>query len=357
VALDARSLQGHPIGGVGRAVRGSIEGLRDEVDFVLLTDARRDPIEIDLEQRALRAPLSAHMAAWLQVAVPPALRGFDGIFHCPWYGLPRRQPVPMVVTLHDLSFELYPEWFSRGRLFAYRTQARLAARTAAGIVTHAEAIRQEVLDHYRVEPARVTVAPAFVEAERAGVPEEVRRRAAGRLGIDGRHIVAIGGAERRNLVTVLHAWPAVHARHPDVSLIVLGGDDSARPGLPGVIPAGSVDESDWIGLIAGAELLAYPSLYEGFGHPAAEAIVNGVPVVCARRGSLPEVVGPAGRWLDELSAEALGSAVIELLSDEPARRALCDAALIEAGRLTDPRPLAEGTLAAYELAEAARRRS
>jgi glycosyltransferase involved in cell wall biosynthesis len=355
VAIDARSLQDRPINGVGRAVGGSLVGLRDEVEFVLLTDERKAPIETDLEQRALRAPGSATMAAWLQLAVPPALRGFEGVFHCPWYGLPLRQPVPMVVSLHDMSFELYPQWFSKSRLWTFRLQARWAARTAAAVITHAEAIRQEVLARYRVDAERVTVAPEFVEAGRVGVAPEAQAAAVARLGLTGPYVVAIGGAERRNLAAVLEAWPTIRARHPGHSLVVMGEPGAEDRGLAGVVVVGRLEDADWIGCLAGAQLLVYPTFYEGFGQPAAEAITNGVPVVCARRGSLPEVVGSAGHWLEDLEPASVAVAVGDLLGDDEALRLLRAATTVEARRLTDPGFLAAGTLQAYELAERERR--
>src|SRR5919106_1199629 len=154
VALDARSLQQRPLGGVGRSTRALVDAVGGDVDLVLFTDAWHRPIDTDLPQRALLSPLTRTMAAWLQLAVPPALRDFRGIFHCPWYGLPFRQPVPMVVTIHDLTFEHLNSGFRPHQRAAYRVQARWAARTAAHVLTGSEVVRSQLCERYRVDPSR-----------------------------------------------------------------------------------------------------------------------------------------------------------------------------------------------------------
>src|SRR5918996_4006999 len=159
VALDARTLQRAPLGGVGRSTRALVDAVRGDVDLMLLTDDRHPPIETDLPQRPLRSPLTRTMAAWLQLAVPPALRGFDGIFHCPWYGLPFRQPVPMVVTIYDLTFEHLRLGFRAHQRVAYRVQARWAARSAAHVLTGSESARRDLCTRYGIEASRVTVQP------------------------------------------------------------------------------------------------------------------------------------------------------------------------------------------------------
>lgn len=295
------------------------------------------------------------MSAWLQLALPPALRGFPGVFHCPWYGLPLVQPVPMVVTIHDVSFEIHPEWFPRSRLYAYRAQARWAARTAAHVLTDAIAIRAELLAHYRLDPAKVTVATPTVEADRANIPDDRIERVATALGLPSPYVVAIGGAERRNLDATLAAWPAVHRAHPDVSLVVLGDSGATNDREAGVHVLTGVDDDTWISVIAGAEVLAYPTRYEGFGYPAAEALVNGVPVACAPVGSLPEVVGDAGKWMREPTTPELAGALTSLLGDGAALEVLQHAAKKRSRKLLDPTHLAEATLHAYQVAASAGR--
>jgi glycosyltransferase involved in cell wall biosynthesis len=313
VALDARSLQSRPLGGVGRSTRALVDAVRNDVDLVLLTDARQRPIETDLPQRPLRSPITSTMAAWLQLAVPPALRGFRGIFHCPWYGLPFRQPVPMVVTIHDLTFERGRKGFRRHQRAAFRVQARWAARTAAHVLTGSEATREELCGRYRMDRSQVTVVPNPLDRSVSEADPARVRALRERLGIGHRYVVAVDGAARRRLDLALAAWPLVRAQVPDATLVVLGGRPPHLP--PGAVSAGVVDDGDWAAALSGASALLYPTEFEGFGYPALEAMAHGTPVVCAPVGALPEVVGEAGCWIDAHEPGAVAAALGRVLTD------------------------------------------
>jgi glycosyltransferase involved in cell wall biosynthesis len=354
VALDARPLQQQPLGGVGRSTRAVVGAVRDDVDLVLLTDARRPTIDTDVPQQPVRAPLSSTMAAWLQLAVPKALAGFPGIFHCPWYGLPLRQPVPMVVTIYDLTFEHGRAGFRRGQRFAYRLQARWAARTAAHVLTGSECVRAELRDRYRISPERLSVQPTPLDPQVLEVDATREQRLRRRLGIAGRYVVAIGGAPRRRLDLALAAWPLVRAHTPDVALVVLGAHPESLP--HGVVAAGRVGDAEWGAAIAGASALLYPTEFEGFGYPALEAMALGTPVVCARVGSLPEVVGEAS-WFDRHEPDAVADATIRVLTDPQLEAGLVAAGRARTAEAAKLERLRDCVLDAYERASARRSRS
>jgi len=353
VALDARSLQEFPVGGVGRSTSAVVSAVRDDVELTLLTDSRRPPIDTDLPQTPLRAPLSGTKAAWLQLAVPSALRDFDGVFHCPWYGLPFRQPVPMVVTIHDLTFENGGRGFRPDQCFAYRVQARWAARTAAHVLTGSEAVRRQLCARYRIDPARVSVHPNALDADRMrpdpGQIAALRRR----LSIDGRYAVTVGGAPRRRLDLALAAWPAVRAQAPDVTLVVLG-PEAPDPLPAGAVLAGAVDDDDWAAALAGASALVYPTEYEGFGYPALEAMGAGTPVVCAPVGALPELVGSAACWFETHEPGAVADATLRVLGDAELADRLATAGRARAAASTSLELMRERVLGAYEKAAVSR---
>src|SRR5262245_9647838 len=145
VAIDARALQYTPLGGVGRYLANLLPALTHRVDVELFTNAALPaPRDVDAPVRPLRVPLTSLTLPWMQLAVPRALRGYNGVFHGVYNVLPYRQPVPMVVTIHDLSFEHHPHLFPRRRnMLAFRYQARHASRTARVILTVSEFIREE----------------------------------------------------------------------------------------------------------------------------------------------------------------------------------------------------------------------
>jgi alpha-1,3-rhamnosyl/mannosyltransferase len=259
-------------------------------------------------------PLTTKSVAWLQLAAPNWLRGFPGIFHSPFNGLPYWQPVPMVVTIHDISFVTHPQWFSASRLAVFRAQARHAVKTARRILTVSEQAREAIIDFYRADPARILVAPNAVDPVFHPTSTDDRAALLRTHGLqDRRYIVTLGGAERRGAGIAIEAWRRLKQRGLDTSLVIVGaGELSAEPGLHVVGLMGATD----LGLLFGGALaFCYPTEYESFGLPALEAVATGAPVVCARVGALPEVLGPAARWVDERSPEAFADALESIISD------------------------------------------
>jgi glycosyltransferase involved in cell wall biosynthesis len=312
VALDARRLQDRPLGGVGRSLAGVIDLLAAELELVLLTDARRPPVESDLEQRPLRSPRRAPEAVWIQHDVPRWLRSFDGVFHGTFNQLPYRLSVPAVATIHDLSFEVHPEGFTRAKRRVFQMQARHAARVARRIMVPSNATKDEVVVHYGVRPDRVFVTPWGVEPRFDPSRANEAGALCARLGVRGRYITAMGGARRRGLEVAVAAWRNVRA-DTGVALVVVGSE--TLPDEPGLAYAGSVSDDEWAALLAGAEAFCYPTRYEGFGIPALESMASGTPVVCARVGSLPEVVGDAAEWCRAPTPDEITSGLRHVLND------------------------------------------
>lgn len=350
VAVDARWLQYEPLGGVARAVLGHLRLLRDDVDFTLLTDARLPPIRGEVRAGlpvvALRAPVSGHAVSWLQLAAPRFLRSFGGIFHCPFYGLPYRQPVPMVVTIHDITFEDHPEWFTRGRRLVFRVQARHAARTARRILTPSQVVKHDVCTRYGVPEERMVVAPNVLDPIYLSPPPP-RPDVLDRHGAGTRYVLAVGGAPRRGVDELLAAWPAIADAVADVTLVVVGPVAGSLPAR--AVAVGALSDDEWRGALGAAEVLCYPTHHEGFGYPAVEANALGTPVVCGRVGALPEVLGDAARWVDVLSPREIAEGVVDVLEHAALHEALADAGRARVARIDEP-ATAASVLSAYEAA-------
>jgi len=351
VAIDARTLQEAPMGGVGRSTKGLLRLLHDDVEFTLLTDARRAPVSDDvslgLEQVALRSPVSRRGAAWLQIAAPTFLRTFDGIFHCPFYGLPYRHPVPMVVTIHDITFETRPEWFTVGRRAAFRRQARHAARTAQRVLTPSALVRREICARYRVEPERVVVASNVLEPAFRTAPSP-RPSLLDAHGVGPRYVVAFGGAPRRGVELLVQAWPTIAAAVADVMLVIVGHESIVLPDR--AVAVDLLPDAEWRGVLAAAELFCYPTSYESFGYPALEAAALGTPVVCAPAGALPEVLGDAAHWLRSLAPHDIAEGVIDVLTHQDLRTQLGRAGRARADAI-DEQAVATVVLDAYRYAQ------
>lgn len=329
VAVDGRTLQARPPGGVGRSLSALVEGMAGSIAIDLLLDRRLpDPDPVGdgarepaggggrgVEVHRLRAPTPGG-SAWLQWAAPRWLSGGGAeLFHCPFYGLPYRQPVPMVVSIYDLSFQSHPEWFSSRQRAAFVLQAAHAVRTARVVFTGSEHVAGAIEAHLGVPRSRVLVVPPEPSpAFRAAVADDTHPPTAG-----GRpYVLAMGGAIRRRLPVAVAAWAEARRRGSDLDLVVVGVE--APPGhQEGLRWAGAVDDGEWARLLGGATAFLYPTAYEGFGLPALEAALAGVPVVAAPVGALPEVLGDDAVWVDRPTTAPMADAVRGLVAD-PARR-------------------------------------
>jgi len=142
------------------------------------------------------------------------------------------------------------------------------------------------------------------------------------------------------------AWRTVRERI-DIDLVVVGTD---QPPHGEGIHGGRLPDDEWADVLAGAQALLYPTADEGFGLPALEAIASGTPVICARVGSLPEVLGEAAMWCDALSAQAFATMLEELLTNNQHANEIRDAGLATVANRPSWREAAEAHLAAYTLA-------
>jgi alpha-1,3-rhamnosyl/mannosyltransferase len=318
--------------------------IAEQADIELLTARERPPAEVGLPEHPLATPWPGVATGWLQWSAPRWLRRFDGIFHCPWYALPFVQPVPMVTTLHDLTFEHHPEWFGRAQRRSYVTQARWAARTARAVITVSRFVADDIMATYGVPANRLFIARhAADEVFRA---DRDATAVCARLGVRRPYVAALGGGPRRRLDVAIDAWRAVRDEH-GLDLVVVGTD--TVPDEPGVY-GGRLSDQDWADLLAGARALVYPTAYEGFGLPALEAAASGTPVICARVGALPEVLEDSAVWCADLNAATFAAELRRLLADDRFAEHVRAAGIQRATSRRSWQASAEEHLAAYSLA-------
>lgn len=351
VAVDARRLQDRPLGGVGRWMANILPLVAAEADLTLLTDARRPAVGGGWTEEALPIPGFLPETAWLQVSAARWLRGFRGVVHGTFNMLPALCRLPSVVSIYDLAPRQHREDQSLGRQVVWRPQMRLAAHQAKRIVTISDFSRDSIVRLYRVDPDKVVIArpavdPAFSpdRAAKAGIVLD-------RLGVDRPYVVAIGGARRRGLEVAVAGWRQARATGAEADLVVVGAD--APPPEPGLHHAGRLDDAGWAAVLAGAEVLCYPTRFEGYGMPALEAAASGTPVVAARLGALPEVLGDAAAWIDEPTVDAVAGALLALLGDPARRQRLRVAGLARAAAAPGWDVAAATVLSAYRYAAAA----
>ena len=337
VAVDATPLLGTRTG-VARFTAAVLAGLAtrpdlDLVGYAITWRGRRElaavlPPSVRPAARPFPAQLTRRL--WLRTNMPRIEHwtGRADVVHGTAF-IPPPARAPVVVTVHDLTFARYPEMCDVPTLQFDRLLRRALDR---GATIHAvsDFVATEARDHFGLDDDRVVrVYEGLVESG-AGDPARGRTLA----GTD-RYVLALSTVEpRKNLPGLVRAFDLAAARDADLRLVLAGPDgwgtavDALDRALAGAVHGdrirrlGFVPEQDRTDLLAGARVFAYPSIYEGFGHPPLEAMTAGVPVVAADAGALPEVLGDAAVLVDPTDTVALADALVETATDEDQRASL-----------------------------------
>jgi glycosyltransferase involved in cell wall biosynthesis len=321
VAYDVGPLLDPPTG-VGRYTRELATALEVRgIELVRYAVAWRG--SADKVAARWRVPARLAQGAWKRWGRPPLERlvGPVDVVHATNFVLPALARTPGVVTVHDLSF-LRADTFPGGERL--RTLVPWSATRAGAVLVPTRAMAAEVEAWLRIPPERIHVthegvSPVFFGATPLG------DAALREMGIARPYAVAVGTLEpRKNLARLLQAW-ADAADSLRIWTLVLAGPRGWGPDVPpvpGVVPIGWVGDETLPGLLAGAELFCYPSLYEGFGLPPLEAMAAGTPALVGGYSAAEEILGDACVRIDPESTEALRAGLERLAGDGQLRRRL-----------------------------------
>jgi glycosyltransferase involved in cell wall biosynthesis len=337
VAIDAQAL-GSQTGGDETYMRNltrALAGVSPGDEYVLLLD---QPLPKDrfagIEQMhhiVLRQKLFRRIPVSIPLAV--AHEGVD-VLHAQYVG-PPLCTAPVVVSIHDISFERYPQFFTQEHLRHLRILVPPAARRAAAVLTLSEFSRQDIVRRYCVPPERVIVTPCAADPLFRHVQDQARLAAIRtRYGTGDRFILCVSNLQpRKNLRTLITAYGRLRRAGAISHKLVLVGrkgwlyDDTfalarASGYADELIFTGYVPDEDLVALYNAADLFVYPSIFEGFGLPALEAMACGTPVITSNTSALPETVGDAALMVDPLDVEALAGVIATVLRDEDLRTRL-----------------------------------
>ena len=307
-------------------------------EFTLLCSHERPAALAELDCEAVLSPYRHELALktrWLP-ALEPELE-CDAILYPYWPSPPFRasNAPPAAIFVHDLAFRMRPQEVPWQQRLYMRAVVGRAVRQAAAVLVPSESTRRDLLDIYQISELESRV---HVIAE--GLPQAVP---AGPLpaGLEPGFILAVGTVEpRKNYRRLLSAFRQMRGRHGSLPFIIKGRPGvpelviAGRPGWaygdtlqriaaePGVRYLGHVDEPTLTALYESASVLAFPSLYEGFGLPLLEAMAHGVPAVVGAAGALPELALGAAIAVKPDDVDAIAGALERLLSDEQLRQKL-----------------------------------
>jgi len=363
LALDARKIDDF---GIGTYIQGLLTAFpatgRPEALVAYLPPGRRPAPETAAawgpraDWRAMTARPYSLAELW-QLA-RATRRDRAEVFHAPHYVCPPVLPCPAVVTIHDLIHLRFPPRHRHpfAPLYA-RVMLRLAVRRGRRLITVSESTRRDLVDRLGARPERIRVIPNGVGAPFAPADAPERRDAGlAALGAEPPYFLFVGNPlPHKNVSGLLDAFAGLP---PALGRLVLAGiPPAARPHVEALVAARRL--GDRVRLLAplaaptlarlyqGARAVVCPSLWEGFGLAALEAMACGAPVIAANRGGLPEVVGDAALLVEPTDIDALREAMYTLAVQEPLRAAFRTRGLVRA-RAFSWRYVAEATVAVYQ---------
>ncbi|MCS7261173.1 MAG: glycosyltransferase family 4 protein [Anaerolineae bacterium] len=333
VILDARTANDH-FPGIGRYVASlarALMQLEKAPELTLLVDPKAQPGRLQLPSLPILSCPASPFSLRQQWLVPHVLRiAHAHVYHSPYYLMPYRPGVPIVLTCHDIIPLLFPDYFTAWQRLAFHLSHQLALHVAEVILVVSQTTRDDLMRHLHVAAHKITVIPEGVDEHfRPQTPEEIERvRHIYRL--PTYYVLYVGSNKpHKNLVRLVQAWAVVAPHHRDVFLVIAGPWDARYPqarraveelGIQEhVLFLGAVADEHLPGLYSGALCFVSPSLYEGFGLPVLEAMACGTPVACSDVASLPEVAGDAALFFDPHKVECIQDALMRLLSDADLR--------------------------------------
>jgi glycosyltransferase involved in cell wall biosynthesis len=240
--------------------------------------------------------------------------------------------VPMVVTAHDLSFELFPRTFSlKQRIWHYLVDFRGLIRRSRAVVAVSESTKNDIVDAYSVQASKVTVIPSGYDKNcrlmdrNSELLIEVQKR----YKLPFKYILSFATFEpRKNLLSVIEAYEEFIKQNPDspYDLVLAGSPGWEKRALytrirtsilrSRIHAIGFVEDTEKPAVYNLASVFVYPSFYEGFGFPPLEAMACGVPVIVSHSSSLPEIVGEAGILIDPYRPQEIFDAFEAILKDK-----------------------------------------
>jgi glycosyltransferase involved in cell wall biosynthesis len=347
--------------------------LQPEIQWSFFSIPGRKPKEVDIQTssevirqiidpwflpaRATSLLLQAPLHRLLAVE---SFIGASDLFHWTNFLCCSQRTGKKILTVHDVSFVLFPEYHPLKRRFLFKSFFPRSLEQADHIITVSQNTKQDLVRYFHVPPEGITVIPlAADETFRPICPEDAAATLT-RYGIRyAQYVLYVGTLEpRKNLPRLLQAYHLFRNSHSEsVPMVLTGANGWLNKGLFAEIERspwrsdikilGYVAKADLSALYSGALAFVYPSIYEGFGLPPLEAMACGAPVITSNNSSLPEVVGDAGLLVDPLDVDEIARAMLKIADNLVLRETLCKRG-IERARTFNWKITAQQTLDVYE---------
>ena len=283
--------------------------------------------------------------AWEVAALPIVTRRDHlDLFHGTVNSIPAGLGSPALVTVHDLAFLKFPGQVTAKRYQYLRRMIRSSVRRADLVLVPSSATRADVIETFEVDPGRVIVTPLGVQNRFRPASPEAISVARKSFGLQKPYILTVGTLEpRKNLPSLVRAFATLRDDIPH-DLVLAGPDGWLMDEIEETIResgiqervrrTGYAEDEALVALYSGADVVAIPSQYEGFGLPVLEAMATGAPVLTSNLSSLPEVAGDATLLVDPTRVDAIADGLRRLLESAALREQLRIAGPMQAAKFT-----------------------
>jgi len=368
IVIDAHML-GEQEGGNETYMAGLLEGLEltlspiSQTKITALYNPRYKPPEnrIRVRSAVLHNRGSIYRLLW---EIPSICRYLKADLLHVTYNAPLFSACPFVVTVHDVIFRIYPEYFTPRVRMLLTTLVPFSMWRATFILTDSEASKQDIVRYYPFVQNKIVVTPGAAGPVATTQPDYLK---AEKYTQDRKFILSVGSVQpRKNILRLIQAYILLRQREAtNARLIIVGrsgwqGSQIQKlalnsPYADDIIFTGYLDDAVLAALYRKCAVFVYPSLYEGFGLPVLEAMACGAPVITSNLSSLPEIAGDAALFVDPYSVAQISAAINQVLSNDALREELIFRGLRRASRYSWERTVQE-TLAVYERAVQAQKK-
>lgn len=252
---------------------------------------------------------------------------FHGLSHSLPYGIEKTK-IPSIVTMHDLIFLRYPHYYKKVDRYLYRSMYMSSCKRATKIIAISQQTKTDLINYFGIEPNKIAVVyqscdPRFYER----VSEELKSSIRLKFKLPDKFILCVGTIEqRKNQLAILKA---IALGDIDTSLLILGSPTEYIYQLNTFINEAGINNKvkflhnttveDLQVIYQMAELMVYPSFFEGFGLPVLEAQASGCPVITSNISSLPEAGGDGALYIDPMNISEINLAIVKILTNNKVR--------------------------------------
>lgn len=332
----------------------NLENIDQKNDYTILLPSQ--PLDdLPKERPGWQYKILRPKKLWTRVALPLALytsKQKPDLFFSPTHYIPRFSPVKIVVSIFDLAYFYFPEFFKKSDLYKLKNWTKYSVEHSAHILTISKSTKKDLAKFYNVKPEKVTVTyPGFKEGiYYPNADQQDIKKVTKQYGIKGSYIIYIGTLQpRKNLARLIEAFARLHLGG-GLKLVIVGKTTGAgrqgwmfedilalpkKLGIEGrVIFTGFVPDTELNFLLNGALAFVFPSLYEGFGIPIADAMASGVPVITSNTSSMPEAAGKAALLVDPYSLDQIEQAIRTITTDKILRQKYSKLGLAQAKKFS-----------------------